>query len=203
MILMTCITTQRKISGVRGFSLIKKICHSLQRTILDPEENFLLLCVEISGEQIVLGSVYGPNINNIAFFEKLKEISLEINYNNRIPTLLGGDWNCTYSADLVNVNIDVLNMRELPNLQHSLCIADLCHELDISDPYRHFHYNKVEFSYAPRCEALSNKSRINYFLISNALLNNVSSCEINDGLQNRLFDHKAVTLSLNKAKKKS
>jgi exonuclease III len=161
-------STQNK-RGV-GILINKKICHSLQRIILDPEENFLLLCVEISGEQIVLGSVYGPNSTDVAFFEKLKEKSLDINDNNRIPTLLGGDWNCTYSADPVNVNIDVLNMRELPNLQHSQCIADLCHELNISDPYRYLHYNKVEFSYAPRCEALSNKSRIDYFLISNTLL---------------------------------
>jgi hypothetical protein len=44
-----------------GILLNKKLSFSLQSIIVDPEENFLLIRIEIAGEQIVLGSIYGPN----------------------------------------------------------------------------------------------------------------------------------------------
>jgi exonuclease III len=59
------------------------------------------------------------------------------------------------------------------------------------------HFNKVEFTYAPHCEALANKSRIDFFLVSTQLISLVKSCKIHDVLQNKLFDHKAISIHLN------
>jgi hypothetical protein len=110
--------------------------------------------------------------------------------------LIGGDWNCTYSTDPVAVNIDILNMRELPNIQHSNLLLEMCDVLGLLDLYRQLHYNKVDFSFTPRSDAYTNRSRLDFFKISDSIVNNVSA------LQNKLFDHKAVTVSL-KNKKKS
>jgi hypothetical protein len=42
-----------------------------------------------------------------------------------------------------------------------------------------------------------NKSRIDFFLVSESILESVSSCKISQGLQNKLFHHKAVTTTIN------
>jgi exonuclease III len=163
----------------------------------DIEENLLLLRVDLKGEQLVIGAVYGPNHNYPEFFNNLTNEIRAISINGPVPVLLGGDWNCTYSADPVDINIDILNMRALPNLSHSIVLNQMCLDLDLVDPFRHLHYNKTEFTFVPRSEALKNKSRIDFFLVSDAILSSVNECKISDTLQSKLFDHKAVKLTLN------
>ncbi len=36
------------------------------------DENYILLDLEIKGKKLTLGSVYGPNENNVQFYRKLK-----------------------------------------------------------------------------------------------------------------------------------
>jgi exonuclease III len=40
----------------------------------DSKDNFLFLKIELSGVQLLLGSIYGPNKNEIEFFDKINEI---------------------------------------------------------------------------------------------------------------------------------
>jgi exonuclease III len=180
-----------------GILLNKSLPFSVQEQKADREENFLLLKVLLRGETIILGSVYGPNNQNLEFFHSLKRNIRSLSENNSIPVLLGGDWNCTLSADPVDINIDTYNMRSLPNLQHSLILNEMCNDLDLIDPFRLLHFDKIDFSYAPRSEAMRNKSRIDFFLISGGLSRRVNQCHICPTLQNRLFDHRAVNLTVN------
>jgi hypothetical protein len=55
----------------------------------------------------------------------------------------------------------------------------------------------------PRNDARSNKSRLDYFLVSGDLHDLITSCNISPELQNKLFDHKAITLTLNQNRKKT
>jgi exonuclease III len=56
----------------------------------DPEENFLLLGVNISGENLLIGSCYGPNETNPRFVEKIVAI-LRWQNGSYPHTILGGD----------------------------------------------------------------------------------------------------------------
>jgi hypothetical protein len=56
---------------------------------------------------------------------------------------------------------------------------------------------RIRVKYVPRCEAMRNKSRIDFFLVSEGLINIVNECNINETLQSKLFDHKAVKLKIN------
>jgi exonuclease III len=134
-----------------GILINKKISYLVQERRDDPAENFLLLKVSIAGEPIIIGSVYGPNNTDLQFFHNLSTGIRDLAPNNTIPVLLGGDWNCTLSPDPVNINIDVINMNDIPNRRHSEALVDLCNDLKLSDPFRVLHFNKVEFSYIPRC----------------------------------------------------
>jgi hypothetical protein len=79
----------------------------------DPEENYLLLRIQLQGKTFIIGSLYGPNSNNPAFFDNLKR---DLNQLGNFPIVLAGDWNCTYSTSPLNENIDSMNMRTVPNV---------------------------------------------------------------------------------------
>jgi hypothetical protein len=162
----------------------------------DRGENYLLLELDMSGEKIVVGSIYGPNNTDPEFFHNLERDITSFGIRNIV---LGGDFNCTFSTDNVRLNIDCLNMAAPPNQTHSLILAEMCERLQITDPYRIINPNKKEFTYVPRAVNATNRSRIDFFLISTGLINTAISCTISPNLQNKLFDHRACLLSLRRS----
>jgi hypothetical protein len=65
----------------------------------------------------------------------------------------------------------------------------------MSDPFRALYPTKIDFSYNPRRADAVNRSRIDFFIISDDILNSIEDCYILDNLQSTLFDHKAVNLT--------
>jgi exonuclease III len=184
-------------SNKRGVGILirKKIPVAVLRERADPGENYLLLELEMSGKKAIVGSIYGPNVNDPVFFENLERDLRDLGGQNII---LGGDFNCTFSTDFIRTNIDCLNMVNPPNRTHSLLLADLCERLQLTDPYRVINPNKKEFTFVPRTADAVNRSRIDFFLVSTNLILNGIDCTIAPNLQNKLFDHKACFLTLKK-----
>ena len=132
-----------------------------------------------------------------SFFKNLKRGLERLgNY----PVILGGDWNCTVSTDLAKDNIDCLNMSHSPNTRHSILLQNLCTDFNMSDPYRVLYPHRKDYTFCPRSVLAINKSRIDFFIISNSIAPAVTECDIMPGLQSKLFDHKAITLEFNKKK---
>jgi hypothetical protein len=73
-------------------------------------------------------------------------------------------------------------------------VAELCEQFKLSDPFRALHPFQKDFTYIPRT-GKKNRSRIDFFLISDTLLSLVHSCEISPSLETSLFDHKYIKLS--------
>jgi exonuclease III len=182
----------------RGVGILTK--YDLQIEIVSEkrseDENFLLQHIRIAGTELIIGSIYGPNNLDLEFFAALEDALSNYDTGN-IPVILGGDFNCTYSCDPVPENIDCLNMARPPNISHSKKIADICDRFNLTDLYRYFNPELQEFTYTPRSETLKNKSRIDFFLVSDMLMNAVDNCKISQNVQNKLFDHKAISLSIN------
>jgi exonuclease III len=110
----------------------------------DRAENYLLLELEMAGERIIIGSIYGPNTLDANFFENLENDIRDFNNPNII---IGGDFNCTYSTDEIRTNIDCLNMNSPPNRTHSLLISGICERLELTDPFRLINPNRKEYTY--------------------------------------------------------
>jgi exonuclease III len=175
----------------------------LQFRLLDQinseDENILALRIQLKNTEVMLISIYGPNNADPGFFNVLSDILTTLN---DVPVILGGDWNATLSTDPVQINIDILNMARLPNLNHSNKISELLLNFNLSDLFRFFYLDRKEYSYVPRYNLSQNKSRLDFFLVSDSLLDFTSDCLIHTALQNKLFDHKAVSLFFNKTRKK-
>ncbi len=161
--------------------------------ICDRDENFILLLLEnAEGERLIIGSVYGPNEHDPNFFVNLKNSLRALG---DYPIVLGGDWNCTYSTDPINTNIDCHQMINVPNERNSVMLHNLCDELKLFDPFRGLWPNKKDYTFIPKGNLRPYRSRIDYFIISESLFPHAKDCLIADSMQNKLFDHKAIMLN--------
>jgi exonuclease III len=183
--------SQENSRGV-GILLSKKIMYTVHNEYRDIEGNILLIDITISGWRLTVGSVYGPNNDNEDFFRTITDICNRFN-NNRI--VIGGDWNTTVDSAPARSNIDTLNMVNIPSRRRSKWLKDMCDTLGIKDPYRHFYPDRKEFTYVPNANANNNRSRLDFFLISDPLLLACRNCTIAHHLDSLLFDHKSVRLN--------
>jgi len=156
---------------------------------MDEDENILGLFCTIAGVRLLLISIYGPNTDKHDFFANLDNL---IGQYQDIPVICGGDFNCTYSCADVKTNIDTFEMNNPPSINRSLWLAELCERRNLSDPFRVLNPDKLEFTYVPRA-GTNNRSRIDFFIISDILIDCVSGCYISDSLISSLFDHKSIS----------
>jgi len=184
----------------RGVGILTKstLDVSVAELASDEEGNLLAVKITLRGSDFLLVSVYGPNSTSPGFFARLQKI---LSDNKHLPLIVGGDWNCTFSRLGIENNIDILNMKGLPNLRHSELVGEYCKKYDLCDPFRCFFPTSREFTYVPRDSNKTNKSRLDFFLISKQLAPFATDCEIIPSFQNKLFDHKAVVLTFYKNKK--
>jgi exonuclease III len=184
----------------RGVAILIKnsIDFSVEDGRADPGENFLACRLQIKGCTFILASVYSPNESDQQFFTHLMDNITSLGQH---AIIIGGDWNCLWSKSSIGVNIDALNMVSLPNIQNSKKLREISELLDITDPFRVLHPNRREFSYIPRQVGRINKSRLDFFVVSNAIVDKLADCSISPHLQNKLFDQKAVFLSFCKKKR--
>jgi exonuclease III len=178
-----------------GILIKKSITHAILDTWGDVDDNYLVLKARIHEYTVILVSIYGPNNRDDDFFNRLTEC---IRSAGDFPVIMGGDWNTVFSCLPLAVNIDVLNMSALPNPSNSKKIKDMCEVLKLIDPYRILYPNIVKYSYAPWGNSRENRSRIDFFLISEKIVQQVEECQIKPSVQSKLFDHKAIVLNFNK-----
>jgi hypothetical protein len=69
------------------------------------------LIINIDGYLLRIFSIYGPNFDNKAFYNR---IDYFLSQDSQVAAVLGGDWNSSYSTSPTADNIDIRNMRNPP-----------------------------------------------------------------------------------------
>ena len=182
----------RKSSRGVGILISKKIKHSIFRTITDMDDNFLLLDIDLAGTRFTLGSIYGPNEDEMGFYDNLKKGITDLRNENIV---IGGDWNATWDNSVANINIDILNMANIPIKNRSDKLWGICLELKLQDPYRVFFPTRKEYTFIPSGIQMLNRSRLDYFIVSEPVLYKTINCTIPHSLSSTVFDHKPVYMS--------
>jgi exonuclease III len=183
--------SRRNKRGV-GILLKQSLPFSVHAVYKDEEDNILGLQLELNGKIFGICAIYGPNQYCPTFFDDLRTCIRTVSQN---TVILGGDWNCTYSYENDESNIDIINMRTPPNVRHSNLLNALCEEFELSDPYRVRNPNRRDFTYQPSAIGKNNSSRLDFFIVSDILIEKITKCWISPNLQNKMFDHKASHLS--------
>ena len=173
--------------------LASEIGFTVNEIFRDQDENVLILDVSLKNSHFLLGSIYGPNNTCRGFYNFLREIFIR-KPNHEI--VLGGDWNTVLDRTIIDFNIDVFGMAALPNAKNGEYLEGLCMDFKLCDPFRTLYPSKRAFSYSPFGTIRQNRSRLDFFVVSQSLIPNIVDCSISPGLSTKLFDHKSVLLSL-------
>ena len=186
-------TKSRRGTGI----LVKKTLQCvINHTYKDIEENILGLNITLNSVTMNIVSIYGPNTDNTCndFFDNLNRF-LQL-YPDCI-NIVGGDWNATFSTDNSVNNLDIFRMGGPPSNYRSMRIAEICETHSLTDPFRALHPTLREFTFRPRT-GRANRSRLDFFLVSDTLCNIINSCSVSPSLSTELFDHKFIKLCINK-----
>ena len=76
----------------------------------------------------------------------------------------------------------------------------MCKELNLQDPYRMFYPTRKEYTFIPSAIGMNNRSRLDFFIVSESILNITINCTIPHSLSSTVFDHKPIFLSTKRKK---
>ena len=168
--------------------------------------NVLLINVSLKGQELTLGSIYGPKAeDDRLFFNTLRQTLTNFGKPN---FLIGGDHNAICCAiepsiDYLNVhskrqkynntNIELLNQSVIPNKAHTEQIVQAIDEGFWYEPFRFKYPEKKEYSYIPSQRGATGRSRLDFFLCNANLLDVIDRIYYENTITD--FDHKRVTLT--------
>ena len=173
-------------SKSRGCSILinNTFEYTLGKIVKDDLGNYVLVEILLPNEtSIVIGSIYGPNIDNADFYHKLDEI---ISHFNNPNIILGGDWNSTRNFKLDNNNYISQN-----NLKSTQAISNLMTKHNLIDIWRAKNPSKKRYTWL---QGISKKqARLDYYLCNEELLS-ISSKE--DILYKYRSDHAPIIITI-------
>ncbi len=137
--------SSRNSRGV-GILIDNSLGCTVQNIVKDQDENFIAITVSINELVLNLVSVYGPNRDDKSFYLHLSDF---LTARSGSPSIIGGDWNTTYSTESSKKNIDIFNMSRPPSIIRSGWLADVCATHGLIDPYRAFYPVTKDYTYTP------------------------------------------------------
>lgn len=145
--------------------------------------NSLLLIVQVNEMNLILGNIYGPNRDNPAFYNSLKECISEIECPNII---LAGDWNL-----VLDPTRDYQNYRHNNNPRAQEAVEQMMSQLDLFDIWRELNPDCCRYTW--RRTNPFQQSRLDFFLISDNIIPYVEDADIKCGYRT---DHSMIILKL-------
>jgi exonuclease III len=170
----------------RGISIIIECTFGIQNT-----ENALFMELKRDTLEIICGVIYGPNENNIEFFNEIRN-TLE---RTGKKFIIGGDFNTILDHRLGNENVD----REGEGAIHNKRNGEIINQGIIDgfwvDPFRILYSDRKESSFISfRVDNRIVKNRLDFYLISPDLTNIVNNVQYE--FISSDFDHKEVVLTM-------
>ena len=158
----------------------------IHKVFKDHTGNLLILDIEIEKRRISLVNLYGPNNDDPAFYEKLN--STIGNFGNA-DIIAVGDWNL-----LLNPVVDCVNYKHINNPNARLKVLKLMSDLNLYDVWREENEEKRTYTWKRKLQSgLIQMGRLDFFLVSETLINYSSDEHINPGYRS---DHSLISLAL-------
>ena len=159
---------------------------TVEESIVDSNGRFIILKVLLSGEPALLVNIYAPNRDNelVTFYRSLLQTIVKNNLDEIEDIIIGGDFNCP-----LNPVIDKRGGCMIPRQSVINVIEQLQSELDLHDIWRVKNPTIRSFTWSQSNPLVF--SRLDYWLISNSLSDNVSNVDMISAIKT---DHSAITI---------
>ena len=143
-----------------------------------------IICIEvlINGVKLVLCNVYAPNKTEPTFFHEVHKMLGEVS----VKIILAGDFN-----QVMDVKLDKSHTVGSLCPRDRVAIHELTKDWGLVDIWRLINGKKREYTFFSNCH--KSYSRLDYFLISNSMIDRVTDCKI--GVIS-LSDHALVQLNV-------
>jgi exonuclease III len=155
----------------------------LHRVKRDEEGNVLALDLNVDENRLTLINIYGPNSDNPEFYEKIRDIFLELDNDYYI---LCGDFNIALDQELDTFNYSAPNN---PKAREKL--LEVMNDLHLIDYYRILNPGRKIYTW--RRKNPVKQGRIDYILVSENLTNIIEKLDIKSGYRS---DHSVVVSDL-------
>ena len=165
--------------------------HKIHNIKKDPNGCFLLLDIEFLGRRVTLANIYGPsNTDNPTFFASVFEYIEEMGN----PLIIaGGDWNV-----ILDPKLDARNYSSFVSRPRSRkMIFEIMENFELVDAWRELYPNKRGYTW--RKFNSVQQSRLDYFLVSDALLSEINGLKVLPGYRS---DHSFVSLGVKNKKQR-
>jgi exonuclease III len=172
------------LSSKRGVLILFSNTFEYKVESVDTDEiygNYVILNINISGKQVTLASIYGPNEDNPLFFENIFN---KINEINNEYAIICGDWNLVINPTLDYENYLHTNNPKARNVILNYIISD-----EYIDIWRVMNEDKREYTWQ-RLNPVKKQSRLDFFLINKNTQNCVIDSKI---LKSYRTDHRGIT----------
>ena len=124
--------------------------------------------INLSGQNVILGNLYAPNVDDPDFFLQLSKIILDFG---DFPVILGGDYN-----QVLDVFLDRSGRSTVKPSRTLDAIKALCNNMGLYDAWRLLNPSSRDYTFFSNRHSVY--SRIDYFLISHALIEKIAACSI-------------------------
>ena len=166
----------------------KNVEFSLEDKIIDDSGRFIILLCLIQGLRLILINYYAPNTesNQVKVLKDISDSSSSLKIEEPAPIIWGGDFNCSLSS----IDTDGGNFKA--KYRSKSIIESFLEEHEMIDIWRLRHPDEKCYTWRTLNPII--QRRLDYFLVSDTLQANISSCNI---ISNTFSDHLAITLQFN------
>ena len=174
-------------SASAGVCVLFKPSASFEILSVDRDTNgrILLIVLKVNDIPMTVVNIYGPNNDDNTLFTNLHSLLMD---EGEEPLIIGGDFNTVINPEL--------DRYPNPTQNHPKCLTSIQHilkDFELVDIWRHL--NQTTQKYTWNSFDFKMGSRIDYFLISQGLMNSVKTSDINFGYKT---DHSLVSLALSR-----
>ena len=166
-----------------GILLNNKCAGNISEVVRDHEGRFIICKLQINEYSYCMVNVYAPNGDEPLFFENILKLVAELDC---VHVIIDGDFNVA-----INPNID----RSVNNIYNENSRKIIVNEIEdgrLSDIWRVINPEKKAFMWMRGLNVME-WSRIDYFLISNNLVDRCTNCEI---MPSVVSDHSMISVSI-------
>ena len=158
----------------------------MEESVIDTNGRFIILRVLLSGEPALLVNIYGPNRDNelVAFYQSLLQTIVNNKFDEIENIIMGGDFNCP-----LNPKIDKRGGTLTPRQSVINTVEQIQSELDLHDIWRVKNPTRRSYTWSQSEPLIF--SRLDYWLTSNSLSDNVSKVDVISSIKT---DHSAIVI---------
>lgn len=158
----------------------------IKATIRDLEGRCIINVVKIADKELALCNIYAPNESNPNFFKGIVDM---LRQTDTREWIIGGDFNL-----VLNPQLDRKSQRTpVVSTSSEEAVREMMREHDLVDIFRTLHPNLERYTWHGRAKRQGSASRLDFFLISDSLVQEVQKAEIDLAYRS---DHSMIRLEL-------